>query len=281
MSPSPAHTSLPHPPTDAGWLARLELLLRAEAGRTRVVRRRHRGPLLVQRPFFPEGPVCHLYLVHPPGGIVSGDHLQLDLQAVDGAHALVTTPAATKFYRARDDEPARLEQMLRVRDAALEWLPQETLVFSGAHARSRTRVDLAGDSRFIGWEVCCLGRPASDESFTHGSVVQDFELWRDGRPLLVDALRLKPGRALSSSWGLAGATALGSLLAWPCGTGELQAVRELQDGHLACTLVDDVLLVRATGAQAEPLRRRLQQAWTRLRPRLLGRQSLPPRIWAT
>jgi urease accessory protein len=269
------------PPTSAGWEARLDLALRAEDGRTRLVSRAHRGPLVVQRPFWPEGDVCHLYLVHPPGGIVSGDHLRLELQATHGAHALVTTPAATKFYRARAGEPARLVQNLQVADAALEWLPQETLVFNGARARARTRVMLAGTARFIGWEVLCLGRPAADELFASGDIAQDFELWHGEQPLLLDRLRLAPGPALQAPWGLDGATALGSLLAWPAQADALDAVRALQDDTLACTLVDKALLVRTLAAQGEVVRQRLLRVWQALRPRLLGRPPVSPRIWAT
>lgn len=260
------------------WEADLRLGLRHDGRRTVLASRSHRGPLVVQRPFWPEGEVCHLYLVHPPGGIVSGDHLRLTLDVGRGAHGLVTTPAATKFYRARGDEPARLEQRLDVADARLEWLPQETIVFDGAEARAATRVNLSGNAGFIGWEILCLGRPASDERFTRGAVHQDFELWRDGQPVLLDALRLAPGDALQAPWGLAGHAALGTLVATPA---TAQLVDAIRDPSIACTLVDGVLMARTLAAQAETVRRRLHAAWRRLRPAILDREALAPRIWAT
>ena len=80
-------------PADAGgWRAELSLGFTAEpvvdgprdgapaAPLTRLTTRAHRGPLVVQRPFYPEGPgVPHVYLLHPPGGIVGGDSLRVEV----------------------------------------------------------------------------------------------------------------------------------------------------------------------------------------------------------
>jgi urease accessory protein len=193
----------------------------------------------------------------------------------------VTTPAATKFYRAREQRPAQLVQHLSV-DGALEWLPQETLVFDGARARASTRVVLGEHARFVGWEVLCLGRPASGERFTSGDLHQDFELWRADEPLLLDRLRIGADDAIDAVWGLDGRAALGTLLAWPATAEDLDCARATDpDGLLACTLVDGALLVRTLDAQGEPVRRRLLAVWRALRPRLLGRPAIAPRIWST
>ena len=82
-----------------------ELTLRYEKrdGRSVITQRRHYGPLLVQKPFYPEGDVvCHSIIVHPPGGIVAGDRLAIHVTLESGAHALITTPGATKWYRSED-----------------------------------------------------------------------------------------------------------------------------------------------------------------------------------
>jgi len=86
-------------PSPIGWQARLDLRYSASAGeRTVLSHRRHTGPLLVQKPFYPEGPrVCHSTLVHPPGGIAGGDRLELHVEVEAGAHAVITTPGAAKW----------------------------------------------------------------------------------------------------------------------------------------------------------------------------------------
>ena len=119
----------------------------ATHGRTRLVERRHKGPLVVQRPFWPEGDPCHVYLVHPPGGVVGGDELRIDAQLDPGAHALITTPAATKFYRCEGRISSQAQE-LRAAGATLEWLPQENIFYRGADARTATRVHIDGAFAF-------------------------------------------------------------------------------------------------------------------------------------
>ena len=267
----------------AGWQARLRLTLRARGGRTVLAERWHEGPLVVQRPFYPEGPVCHLYLVHPPGGVAGGDRLMLQVQAEPGSQGVITTPAATKIYRSFGARQASVEQQLQVQDAMLEWLPQESIVFRGARARLSTRVQLSGQARFIGWEVLCLGRPACDEQFSTGSVSQDFELWQQDRPLLIDRLRLQGGdTALDAQWGLGGAPVLGTMLVYPATATQLQQARATcQNQDTTATLVDGVLLLRLRANNAEQVRQEFERIWRVLRPSLCGLAALAPRIWAT
>jgi urease accessory protein len=284
-----------------GWQAELQLrfAVTPPLTATRLVKRQHRGPLVVQRPFHPEGDPCHVYVVHPPGGVVGGDELRIDVQVEPGAHALVTTPAATKFYRC-DGRLSSQVQELRVSDAALEWLPQENIFYRAALVRTATRVHLDARSRFIGWEIGCLGLPARGEAFDAGSLQLDFELWRErgdaavpalahrdrdrAVPVFIDRLRLSGSSpAREAGWGLAGGTAIGTLLATPATSAEVDAIRELVDTHptAAVTLVDGVLVLRALAAQAEGIRHLFVAVWRVLRPGIMGREAALPRIWAT
>ena len=269
-----------------GWQAELELGFRRDATRTVLSSRRHRGPLLVQRPFYPEGEVCHVYLVHPPGGIVAGDQLRLVAAGASGSHALLTTPAATKCYRAAPGREALLVQTLTLDDSVMEWLPQENIFFCGAQARVTTQVHLTRRSRFIGWEVSCYGRPAGNQWFTQGTLRQAFEIWCEGQPIVLDHLCVEGASPMMQApWGLAGHTALGSLLAYPALQEDVMDLRSLcpQGAHpdLSVSLADNVLVCRVAGAQGEQVRARLLSVWRFLRPRLLQREALPPRIWAT
>lgn len=271
-------------PAAAGWRAELDLTFAPLNGRTTLVHRHHHGPLRVQRPFYPEQAVCHVYVVHPPGGIVGGDQLAIRVRAEPGSQTLLTTPAAGKFYRSGGSEAAQ-SVALQLQQAALEWLPQETIYYAGARARQRTVVTLDANSRFIGWELGCFGLSTRDEPFDAGRLRQDFEVWLGERPLLLDHLRLAGGEpTMTARWGLNQQTVLGTFVAYPATRDDLETLRELPAGQgddIGLTIVDDLLVVRCAGRHADAVMRRFVALWQALRPRLLGRPAVPPRIWAT
>ncbi len=275
------------PQEDSGWRASLELELHESAGRTVLGLNRHQGPLMVQRPFYPEGDrACHLYILHPPGGVVAGDGLNISVNLRTGARALITTPAAGKVYRSPGPQ-ARVEQSLSVeRGAALEWLPLETIVYDQARAHLITRVDLSGDAAYVGWEILCLGLPASGQPYRAGQVRQDLEVWQEGQPLVLERGGYQGGSpALEAPWGLGGRLVSGTILA-SGGHGELLAAvragaQEVgQPGQFAATLVSGMLVCRYLGWEAESCRRYFLRAWEIIRPAVLGLPACPPRIWS-
>jgi len=157
-----------------GWRAELELRFEQRHGRTRLAHRWHRGPLRIQRPFYPSfpsfpsslsdpsslshsapaglagGDACQVVILHPPGGVVGGDRLSIDVELKAGSRALITTPGATKFYRSAGPEAVQ-QTRIRVADGAtLEWTPQETILFDRSLSRIDTLVDLEPGARFLG-----------------------------------------------------------------------------------------------------------------------------------
>ncbi|SMF95462.1 urease accessory protein [Methylomagnum ishizawai] len=266
-----------------GWRAGLELGFAATgSGKTLLARRRHHGPLAVQRPFHPEGGVCHVYVLHPPGGVVAGDRLSIRVEADPGAAALVTTPAAGKFYRSAGPLARQSVALTIAPGAALEWLPQETIVYQGARVASTTRVDLREGARFLGWEVLALGRPAAGEGFEAGEAGLDWRIDLEGQPLYLERLVLDPW-AFRAHWGLRGRAALGTLFAYPATAAQLDTVRGLVGDRpdLGVSLIEGLLICRGLDARADVLRRFFEQVWAALRPGVMGRPACPPRIWAT
>ncbi|MGE4421938.1 MAG: urease accessory protein UreD [Pseudodesulfovibrio sp.] len=274
-------------PRPREWEAELGLEFASSHGRT-VLARRHSGPLTVQRPFYPEGgAVCHVYALHPPGGVVGGDRLRFDVRAKGDAHGLVTTPAAGKFYRSAGPRAVQ-EQRLRV-DAggALDWLPLETIVYPGADARLETRVDLACDACFFGWEVVCLGLPASGAPFDRGHFSQSFEVYRDGEPVLLERARYQGGSALlAEPWGLDGFTVFGTLIGTVDSAPLADKIREqalelAANERFSLTRVDGLTVCRVMGDNAFRVRDLLAGAWSTMRTERLGRTACPPRVWNT
>jgi len=271
---------------DAGhWRARLDLGFEARGQRTVLGRRRQEGPLTVQRAFYPEGATCHVYVLHPPGGIVGGDRLEIAADVAADARVLLTQPGAAKFYRSAGATAVQRSGLAVADGGALEWLPQEQILFPGARVRSTTRVVLNGGARFIGWEVLCLGRPVIGERFQVGRADLCLSVERDGRPVLIERLAIVDGRGLDGPSGLRGLPVSGTLVAAGAGAGDLAAAREVLDDRPALvagvTLLGDVLIARALAGRVEPVMHCFRTLWTVLRPRLLGIAARPPRIWAT
>ena len=271
-----------------GWLGELSLGFERRGAASVLAQRRHRGPLTVQRPFYPEGPaVCQVTLLHPPGGVVGGDRLHLTATLAPGAQALITTPAAAKVYRSAGPVAAQQQDLQIAAGAALEWLPQETILYSGARLRSCTRVDLAPGARFVGWEIACLGRPHCAERFETGAGTIALELWEAGEPLFIERSRYAGGGAqLTAPWGLAGHPVAGTWLALdpPADlTSQMRtALAQVADpAHWALSRLPRVLVLRYRGPSAAEARALFIQAWTLARPSVLSRVALPPRIWAT
>lgn len=266
----------------AHWEAELTLDFAPRGDKTSLVNRAQRGPLTVQRPFYPEGEVCHVYLLHPPGGVVASDRLSINASAADGAHALITTPAAGKFYRSGGGE-ARQTVSLKVADgASLEWLPQETIVYDGARLNAGIHVDLAEQSRFVGWEITALGRPAAGEGFTNGHAELNWRIRRGGRLCYLERQHLDP-QAVQARWGLSGHSACGTMFVYPATPVQLAAVQELigDESNRGVTLIDGLLICRGLDNRADVLKGFFERVWGLVRGDIIGKAVCAPRIWAT
>lgn len=274
--------------TNTEWKAQLDLKFSRTNNKTILSHRKHYGPLQVQKPFYPElNGACHVYILHPPGGVVGGDRLNICIDVNSNAHAVITTPAAGKFYRS-GGPVARQQQILKVAPkGTLEWLPSENILFSGAKAQIKTKIELSRDSHFLGWEILCLGRPASDENFSQGELGQRFEVWQNGKPLRIEYLRLKGGDpALKAKWGLFGFPVIGSMI---CVTDKIELVDSLRkitnspiDQEIfSVTQVDGNILCYFLGNSVERARTCFISAWKILRKEVIGHEAVEPRIWRT
>ena len=275
-----------------GWHGRLALDYRRQGDST-VSHDRHDGPLRVLQRLYPEGPaVCHHVLVHPPGGMVGGDTLDIALDLASGSHALLTTPGAARFYRSAG-EPAVQTLAARLADGArLEWLPLETIAYSGCLAENHLRLDLAPGAQAIGWDLLALGLPAAGLPFERGRYMQHLEL--PGRWLERGTIAADDTLLLDSPLGLAGRRVLGTLW-FAAGAPLARAAREaLEDSAreaaaahplgpwAGCTAPDEGLVVlRALAERVEPLMDLFRQVRGRWRGLVWGLADQAPRIWRT
>jgi len=286
------------------WKAELSLKIENRSAGARLVSCDRKGPLHVQKAFYPEGnDLAHLYILHPPGGLVSGDSLIVKTSVAEDSHALVTTPGAGRLYGAREDAGTQIQNnKLEVSSgASLEWFPMETLFYSRSYGVSKTRVDIEKEGKFLGWDICSLGLPASKQPFLHGQLRQCFEIYYDGKIDWLERWRFSADddAFLSSKAGLQNQSCNGFFVAGPfigdsssrqnqAVTTEVinqlhalcQAVQGERKGIAGISKVSHWLVIRYLGHSTTHARDLFTNAWTLLRPLLLNRPACAPRIWA-
>ncbi len=270
-----------------GWRARLDLAFDRDGARSRLARRSHEGPLVVQKPLYPEGAdVCQCIVVHPPGGIAGGDHLRLAVDVAAGARVQLTTPGSAKWYRADGRPSAQRLDFAVAQGAVLEWLPQSSILFDGIDARSDVQVRLAHDGVYIAFDVVCLGRTASNERFETGTWRQRVEVVRDDALVWSERAVLRGDDALlRSKPGLNGAPVFGTFAAMAANIPDdlIAACRTPAParGNGSVTRLAHAIIGRYLGDSTEAAHAYFTALWTIVRPALTGRTAVPPRIWST
>ncbi|MEN9539334.1 MAG: hypothetical protein RLZZ126_1569 [Pseudomonadota bacterium] len=278
------------------WQARLSLNYRLQGGRT-LCDFSHDGPLRVLQSLYPEGEgICHNVLVHPPAGLTGGDVLSIDVQVTAGAHGLITTPGATRFYRSSGEPCAQRAVVHVAAGARLEWLPLENIAYSGCLAENALSIRLEPGAQMLGWDASVLGLPASGLGFEQGYFLQSLHMpgvWQErGR---VDA---SDQRLLNSPLGLNGKTCWGTVYllrgeAWPYAERDAlldaarDAIQSLPQGEGqgltagATSPHAQVMVVRVLADSSEGAMNLCRGVWAAWRAQAWGLSGSAPRIWST
>jgi len=276
------------------WQARLDLHYRRE-NLTSQVKFEHIGPLRILRSLYPEGPgICHNVLIHPPSGLVGGDTLDINIDARDSAHALITTPGATRFYRSASEWATQNVNVQLHDSSKLEWLPLETLAYNGCKARNHCKFDLKDQSELIAWDITALGMPSANLPFETGLIEQHFELkdhWLDKGRIAAEDLNL-----LSSPLGLNSRKCLSTMIFASASQQSqvqinnlLELAREvlstdrtgMQTVQAGATSPNaNIVVVRMLSDLVEPSMQLMQSIWLSWRSNVWGLESVMPRIWS-
>ena len=274
------------------WHAKLDLDYQLEAGRT-VARHLHTGPLRILQSLYPEGPgICHNVLVHPPGGLVGGDTLDLTVKVAPGAHALLTTPGATRFYRSEGAPALQRTTISMATDTRLEWLPLEAIAYNGCLAENRLTLELAPGAELLGWDVAALGLPLAAKPFESGHFCQHLEM--PGVWLERANIKALDDLLLNSPMGLAGQRCFATLF-FVSGNkldrqrrqDALEVARQVLQAHSLCATAGAtspdgrVVLVRVLAPVVEPAMDLLRRVWLAWRRQLWQLDAASPRIWST
>jgi len=274
------------------WHAQLDIDYSVEQART-VARHTHSGPLRLLQSLYPEGDaICHNVLVHPPGGLVGGDTLEIRVTACGTAHGLITTPGATRFYRSAGDLALQRTHISLSDQARLEWLPLEAICYNQCHAENHLTLKLTPQAEFMGWDVTAFGLPGASLPFEAGSFLQHIEVpgvWLERGRLDATDIRLMNGplglaaqRCMASLFFVAGSnlsrvrreTAL-DLARQVIGAHELRATAG------ATCPNGQVMVVRVLSPLVEPAMHLLRQVWVNWRAHFWQLPAASPRIWST
>jgi urease accessory protein len=297
------------------WYAGLRLRFRQSGGETILAENTHEGPLRVQRTFQEADGSRHVYILHPPGGYVAGDIIDIQLTSENSSHVVATSPGASKFYRCAPGRPPQQQTISLIgRDQSLlEWLPAETIFFRNANTRLLTNIQLSHSASFIGWEICCLGRTASGESFDQGDLVQTLTVRCEDELLHREHFSLSANDPVHTRpWGLGDQPVFGTLVAKllihedpqtnPEGAtnasrrrlyaleDDLQRVvallrtqfESMDNAHnWSVTAKNRIILVRYLGNNSETCKAGFSIARQQLLKHIKNIEPVAPRIWAT
>lgn len=237
-------------------------------GATRIATLAERGGYRLKFPDTP-GPALEAVLVNTGGGVAGGDQVQLDLTAGPATHVTLSTVSAERIYRALGAS-ARIDVTLSAGpEAVLAWLPQATILFSGARLERRFAIDLAPTSSLVIGEITLFGRAASGETMGRGLLDDRWRIRRDGRTILAEATKLDGdiGALLARPAVAAGTRGMALLVVCALGIAErVDAVRAALDepgapigggtlgpGTWGVSAWDDILVMRALADDLETL----------------------------
>lgn len=273
------------------WNARLTLNYQVRQDKTSL-HFAHDGPLRILKSLYPEGPrICHNVLVHPPGGLVGGDLLDIDVHVGEGAHALVTTPGATRFYKSNGQRATQRTRLRLDAGARLEWLPLEAIAYNACDALNDMEFSLAAGAEMLAWDVTALGLPMASQPFEQGVFRQHIE-W-PGRFLERGAMAAQDRLLLDGSLGLAGHRCVSSLILatgapMPRARKEalLESTHALLDTAPAGVIAgvtspnEHMLILRGLAPVVEPMMLLWKTVWAHWRDQSWGLNGTAPRIWA-
>lgn len=270
------------------WQGILELDYQKINNSTQLVKAYSQAPLKIQRSFYPEGQeICHSIILHTAGGMVGGDRLCQTINLQPKTQVVLTTPAASKIYRSSGETAHNIINIEVQKQAYLEFIPREIIIFNGAIFNQNIRVNLAPDACYLGWEITRFGRTARGEIFNQGQWKSCTEIWQNGCPVWIDRQGfIAKEEILNSPHGLAGQPVIATLT-W---VGEsisedlVKSIRQLwsereTSSQAGVTQLISGLLCRYRGNSTQEVIHWFTDVWQLLRQNYTGKSIVKPRVW--
>jgi urease accessory protein len=155
----------PFAPARVGRDGALRLRFERRGSATIVTGCRYTLPLQARAPVALDDPSAVISILNPTGGLVGGDRLSIDVEATTGAHAVLTTPSATRVYRTDGDDATQSVKIAIGPRAAVEWVPDHTIPFAGSAFRQTLDVEMDETARLILVDAFSAGRVGRGEAW--------------------------------------------------------------------------------------------------------------------
>jgi urease accessory protein len=137
------------------------------------------------------GDAAWLFLACLGGGLVDGDHVDVEVDVAEGASALLATQASTKVYRGTEGCSQRLSARVE-KDAMLAVIPDPVVCFADARYDQTIDVTLAPSASLCLLDGYTCGRSARGERWAFSRYATRMTVTRGGALSLVDATWLDP-----------------------------------------------------------------------------------------
>ena len=255
-------------------------------GRTRLGRLYQEGAAKIRLPRTHNGAALDTVLINTSGGMTGGDDMRWTIELGTGAKAVVTTQACEKIYRASSGS-AQVSVDLRLHEnAALSWLPQETILFDRSALTRRLDADLAPGAGLLLAEPLILGRQAMGEHIAAAAFRDRWRIRYDGRLLHAEDMRLEGDiqAILARRTSTSGSIALATVVLVHQGAADLvDPVRRLLGADAAASAVQSRsgsrMVVRMIAPSGFELRRQLVPVIDICNRKLTGARQGLPKLW--
>lgn len=214
--------------------------------------------------------------INTSGGVTGGDQLAFKASVEENTALTITTQAAERIYRSSGGVGQIDNQVEIGAGGALDWLPQETILFDGSALNRQLTVNMAKNSTFLGVETLVFGRRAMGETLTTATLRDQWRITRGGKLTYADTFHFDDPAALAASATLNGNRALTTFVyVAPDAEDRLTQARALLPESIesAASTWNGMLVARFLAPDAYPLRTALIHFLTQFRGRDL------PRIW--
>ena len=162
-----------------------------DKGRTFLAQQSFRAPVHLSKPHW-DGNYLVVNIANPTAGLFPGDHIEMSVRVCRGARAVLTTPSATRVFRAKDPKQrTEIAQSILIEEGGrLDLCPEILIAHGGAQYSQITRIEVREAGELFSTEMLAPGRTASGEVFAYNQLEFSTDLLVGSRLALRENYRL-------------------------------------------------------------------------------------------